>query len=72
VNCYVCTQNDSVTSNIPSFDSAHYHNITGEKCNMTVAALNFYMLQNTYKDTVYFRNDTAVFGYWTMSCVIDY
>jgi len=70
VNCYVCTQKDSVTSNIPALDSIYTY--TGVTCQLTKAQAQFYELKSTYKDTLYLKNDTARFGYWTMNCDVDY
>ena len=70
VNCYVCTQEDSVTSNIIGLDSIYRY--TGVTCQLTQAQAKFYELESTYKDTLYLKNDTARFGYWTMNCDVDY
>jgi len=67
-DCYVCQQNDSVTSNIPALDSPHYFQKTAMTCSLTVAQKNFLVLQNTKTDTLYFKNDTIRIGHWTMNC----
>ena len=70
VNCYECTQEDSVTSNIPALDSIHSY--TGVTCQLTKAQAQFFELQNTYKDTLYLKNDTERFDYRIMNCDVDY
>ncbi len=70
VNCYVCTQTDSVTSNIPALDSIYKY--SGVTCQLTQAQARFYELKSTKKDTLYLKNDTARFEYWKMNCDVDY
>lgn len=70
VNCYACTQTDSVASNIPNLNKVHY--ISGVTCQLTKAQAQFYELVNTKKDTVYLMNDTATFEYLIMNCDVDY
>ena len=40
VNCYACTQTDSVASNIPNLNKVHY--ISGVTCQLTKAQAQFY------------------------------
>ncbi len=70
VNCYACTQTDSVTSNIPNLNKVHYN--SGVTCQLTKAQAQFFEMVNTYKDTVYLQNDTATFDYRIMNCDVDY
>ena len=71
VNCYSCVSNDSVVSNIPVYNNAHYKTIYGTKCEMTDGQINFYQKSNTKYDTLFYRNDSLIGEYWTMKCDID-
>ncbi len=71
VNCYNCASNDSVVSNIPALNKAHYIYIYGTKCGFTDAQVRFYQRVNTKVDTMFFRNDTLEVEYWTMNCDIE-
>ena len=72
VNCYICTSNDSVTSNIPALVNPHYYGYTGTTCNLTEAQEKHYIVTKTYTDTLLLRNDTLEQEHWTMNCDIDY
>ena len=76
VNCYACAANDSLFSNIPVLVNPHYDPshipMSGLDCQLTEAQKNFYVLENTKVDTLYFKNDTLEVEHWTMDCTVAY
>jgi hypothetical protein len=72
VNCYICTGNDSVSSNIPALVSPHYKTSYGNRCAITESQKDFIIKENTKIDTLYNSNDTIRIEHWTMSCEINY
>ena len=66
-NCYLCTRNDSMYSNIPIYVNTHYYRDSGGRCKLTNDMKNLLENQNTYVDT-FLRGDTFKVAFWTMKC----
>ncbi len=71
-NCYSCLRNDSVTSNIPKLNNAHYPDSTLiiYKCAYIESQKNFFEKINTYTDTLYFKNDTLELDHFVTKCTL--
>lgn len=65
---YFCTRNDSVSSNIPVYNNAHYKTSSGNYNQYSEAQYLFLLKTMTYTDTMLYRHDTLVLEHWTINC----
>ncbi len=65
---YFCVKNDSVYSNIPVFNNAHFKDSSGYYQNYTQAQIDFMIKSYTRMDTLFFRNDTLQLEFWSIVC----
>jgi|GEM_PF-3298857 len=70
-NCYLCTQTDSIKSNIPKLEKPVYSGIT-ELCDITEDQKNVQVKIRTKSDTTYNSNDTVVVHTTKFECEFDF